>query len=73
MSGSLDSFSPPTTTLTAAKALGPQTSGLEVPGGIHNVLGFYECAITARNTWTRNPTQPAPADACTKAPHIDFR
>ncbi|KRF38396.1 alpha/beta hydrolase [Terrabacter sp. Soil810] len=73
MSGSLDSFSPPATTLAAAHALGPQTSVLEVPGGIHNVLGFYECAITARNTWTRNPTQPVPTDACAKAPKIAFR
>jgi pimeloyl-ACP methyl ester carboxylesterase len=73
MSGSLDSFSPPATTLTAAHEMGSQTSVLEVPGGIHNVLGFYDCAITARNNWSRNPTQPAPTDACAKAPGITFR
>lgn len=73
MSGSLDSFSPPATTLTAANALGLQTAVLEVPGGIHNVLGFYECAITARNTWTRDPSHSLPADACANAPQIDFR
>ena len=72
MSGSLDSFSPPATTQTAT-TFGPQTSFLEVPGGIHNVLGFYECAITARNTWSREPARPAPNDACDNAPAIHFR
>jgi pimeloyl-ACP methyl ester carboxylesterase len=73
MSGSLDSFSPPASTQAAANSLGRQTSVLEVPGGIHNVLGFYECAITTRNAWTRAPTRSTPKDACANAPRVQFR
>jgi pimeloyl-ACP methyl ester carboxylesterase len=72
MSGSLDSFSPPADTRDAASALGPQAYVLEVPGGTHNVLGFSECAITARNTWSRDRAAPS-AQACGGAPQVQFR
>jgi hypothetical protein len=58
--GSLDSFSQPADTRTAASALGPEASVLEVEGGSYNVLGFSECAITARNDWARSPAEPPP-------------
>ncbi|WP_157598593.1 alpha/beta hydrolase [Phycicoccus sp. Root101] len=73
LTGDLDSFSPPATVRDAADRLGPVASVLLVPGGIHNVLGFYECAITARNNWTRRPTQPTSNDACHTAPAVTFR
>jgi pimeloyl-ACP methyl ester carboxylesterase len=71
LSGSLDSFSPPADTRTAAGVLGPQAHVLEIPGEIHNVLGLSECAITARNDWVRHPTRP-PLLACA-TPSINFR
>jgi pimeloyl-ACP methyl ester carboxylesterase len=72
LSGGFDAFSPPTTTRTAANGLGLQAHVLEIPGGTHNVLGFSECALTARNDWARHPTHP-PADACAGEPTIAFR
>lgn len=73
MSGELDSFSPPATTRDAARRLGPTAFVLNVPSGIHNVLGFYECAISARNQWTRQPQQPPPNNACENAARITFQ
>ena len=73
LSGSHDSFSPPATTRTAAIGLGSQAHVLEVPGGTHNVLGFSECAITARNDWARRTTETPPADACDGTMPITFR
>jgi len=72
MSGSLDSFSPPGDTRDAALALGEQAHVLEVPSGTHNVLGFSECAITARNIWSRDRAAPS-ALACAGAPQVEFR
>ena len=71
LSGSLDLFSPPVSTRAAAAGLGPQAHILEIPSGTHNVLGFSECAITARNDWAQHPTEP-PGDACVGAPLTDF-
>ncbi|MFK5636120.1 alpha/beta hydrolase [Ornithinimicrobium sp. LYQ103] len=64
MSGALNSFSPPEATRTAASQLGPMAYLLDVPGGSHNVLGFFECAISARNEWSKRPERPPRADAC---------
>jgi pimeloyl-ACP methyl ester carboxylesterase len=72
MSGSLDSFSPPADTRDAASAMGPGVHVLEVPGGTHNVLGFSECAITARNAWSHDLAAPS-GQACAGAPQVQFR
>ena len=72
LAGSLDSFSPLSETRSAAGTLGPQAHVLEIRGGTHNVLGFSECAIAARNDWARDPGH-APGTACADAPPVDFR
>jgi pimeloyl-ACP methyl ester carboxylesterase len=72
LSGDLDSFSPLAATRAAARRLGPSVFVVGVPGGIHNVLGFHECAITARNTWTREPQLPPPVNACIDVRPVPF-
>jgi hypothetical protein len=54
ISGQLDSFSSPS--LGAALAgRQPHAWAVTVAGQTHNVLGFSDCAISARNAWTLRP------------------
>ena len=56
--GQFDSFSPPAVAEAQAARL-PLASTIAVPGQTHNTLGFADCAITARNEWAQDPTDPA--------------
>jgi hypothetical protein len=71
MTGQLDSFNPPALAATVAAGL-PTAWTLAVPGQTHNVLGFAECVITARNEWQFDPTSPPDERACERAPPITF-
>ena len=66
LAGRLDSFTS-VPDLSASAARLPHAWVLTVAGQTHNVLGFADCAITARNDWVARPTgSPDPAACATR-------
>ncbi len=72
ISGQFDSFSQPEITLAQAQRH-TRAWPLVAPGQTHNVLGFDDCVIGLRNTWTFTPTQEPESSACTDTPAIKFK
>jgi hypothetical protein len=64
LTGEYDSFARPEWARTWAATLGPTSWSVAIAGQTHNVLGSSDCAISLRNEWRANPTQP-PERTCT--------